>query len=224
MKPLSSLFGRSPFGPLVEHAKKVSSCVQLVRPMAEALIAGEYEKMEELQNRISKAEHEADLIKNGIREHLPKQFFLAVSQRDLLHFLHQQDEIADAAEDFAVILTFREMKLHPKMVEMYREFLDKVLATCEQTVSATEELGLLLEASFGGPEADKVLEIIDDVSRKEWEADRLQRKLIKRMFTLEEDLGPVNIMILSESFKALDALADASENTANNLRLMILKG
>lgn len=224
MNPFSSLFGRSPFGPLVEHAKKVRQCVQLVRPMAEALIDGKYEKMEELQNQISKTEHEADLIKNDIRQHLPKQFFLAVSQADMLNFLHQQDDIADAAEDFAVILTFREMKLHEELVPLFREFLDKVLETCELTVSATEELNVLLEASFGGPEAEKVLKIVDEVSRKEWEADRLQRKLIRQMFSLEKSLGAVSILLYSEIFKSLDALADHSEKTADNLRLMILKG
>ena len=32
------LFGRSPFGPLVEHARKVHECVALVHPLAEAVL------------------------------------------------------------------------------------------------------------------------------------------------------------------------------------------
>ena len=38
MSLIAELFGKSPFGPLVEHSKKVHECVELVKPLLEALI------------------------------------------------------------------------------------------------------------------------------------------------------------------------------------------
>ena len=50
--------------------------------------------MEDLARQISKQEHEADIIKNEIRNHLPKSIFLPVSRSDTLSFLKEQDAIA----------------------------------------------------------------------------------------------------------------------------------
>ena len=96
---LSSLFGKSPFGALLEHTTKVHECVKLVRPLTETFLKGDFKKIDDIHNEISKLEHEADLIKTEIRRGLGKSYMLAVERSDLLHFLHTQDEIADTAED-----------------------------------------------------------------------------------------------------------------------------
>ena len=41
MRNLSGLFGRSPFEPLVAHARKVHECVELIRPISDAIVNGE---------------------------------------------------------------------------------------------------------------------------------------------------------------------------------------
>ncbi len=58
---LSTIFGKSPFEPMVEHAKKVHECVVLIRPVADAVLTGEMDKLNELQHQISKTEFEAEV-------------------------------------------------------------------------------------------------------------------------------------------------------------------
>jgi uncharacterized protein Yka (UPF0111/DUF47 family) len=43
------------------------------------------------------------MIKHEVREHLPHSYFLPVDRIDLERFISCQDNIADKAEDFAVI-------------------------------------------------------------------------------------------------------------------------
>lgn len=56
---------------------------------------------------VSKAEFEADQVKNEIREHLPRRYFLPVDRSDIERLVHSQDQIADHVLDFAVILLIR---------------------------------------------------------------------------------------------------------------------
>ena len=51
MKIINELFGKSPFGSLVEHAKKVHECVEMVKPLMEALANENYIEIRELQDR-----------------------------------------------------------------------------------------------------------------------------------------------------------------------------
>ena len=57
MIDLSGIFGRSPFEPLIEHARKVHECVALVRPAAEAIVAGDLQRLDELQQHIQRVHY-----------------------------------------------------------------------------------------------------------------------------------------------------------------------
>ena len=224
MSLISELFGKSPIGPLVEHTKKVHECVKLVRPLLEACIREDYEEIHRLQDAVTKLEYEADKVKHEIRAQLPRRFFLPVSRADLDHFLHCQDEIADAAQDFAVILMIRNTKIHPELVPEFLALLDQVVLVSETLTTAAEEMEALAESSFGGAEADAVLSRISGLGEGEWKADRMQRKLSQHIYRLEKDLDPVTILFYEKILQALSAIANSAENTGDLLRTMIVRG
>src|ERR1700738_4264174 len=98
-KTIVNLFGRSPFAPIESHMEKVTDCVHLLPEFFAALEAQNFGRMEEMMEKISSLEHQADLLKNDIRNHLPKSLFLPVDRMNLLEILSLQDRIADRVED-----------------------------------------------------------------------------------------------------------------------------
>jgi len=220
---IKELFGKSPFGPLVEHTRKVQECVTFIQPLLEACIREDAEEIHRLQDRVSRLEYEADLIKMEIREHLPHRFFLPVERGDLNHFLHLQDSIADLAQDFAVILLIRRTRLHPQLVPEFRAFVEQILQVSDTLMAAAEEMGNLLEAAFGGAEAEAVLRRVAGLNEGEWKADRMQRKLSQHIYQIEKDLDPVTILFYEKMLHALGGIANAAENTGEVLRQMIVK-
>lgn len=224
MSLIKQMFGRSPFAPLVQHTHKVHECVKLVRPLMEALIKEDYEEIHRLQDRVSKLEYEADQIKHEIRDNLPRRFFLPVAREDLDRFLYSQDEIADYAQDFAVVLLIRKTRIHPDLAGEFLAFVDQVTKVSETLMSAAEELQALAEASFGGAEAKSILTRIVGLGEGEWLADRMQRKLSRHIYDLEDQLDPVTIMFYERMCHALSGIANAAENTGDRLREMIVKG
>ncbi len=100
------------------------------------------------------------MVKKDIRSNLPKSIFLPVARGDLLRFLKEQDNIADSAEDLAVLLTLRKTTVPEEMKEDLQDFVNKVLETYEQAMIVSSEIILLAETSFGGAEAHKVMDLI----------------------------------------------------------------
>ncbi len=161
MGVLDRFFAPSPFVQLHEHAKKVHECVELIRPLANALLAEDYEKIEELHYTMSKTEHEADVIKTELRDKLAKVYFLSVGQNELSRFLAYQDDIADAAEDFAVVLLLRKTKVPEELKADFLAFVEQVISVSEQLMDLESELSTLAEAAFTGEEAENVLKGIE---------------------------------------------------------------
>ncbi len=224
MSLISELLGRSPFKALAEHSRKVHECVQLVKPLIEACIREDYEEIHRLQDQVSKIEYEADQVKHEIRENLTRRHFLPVARADLDRFLHCQDNIADAAQDLAVILLIRQTKIHPDLVEEFRAFVEQVVSVSETLASVAEEVDVLAESSFEGGEAEAVLKRVSGLGEGEWLADRMQRKLSQHIYRIEKELDPVTIIFYEKMFHALSEIANAAENTGDLLRAMIVKG
>lgn len=223
MSLLEEVFGESPFGPLVKHSKKVHECVKLITPLMDAAIKGDYGEVHRLQDDVSKKEYEADQVKNLIRENLPRRYFLPVERDDLDNFLHCQDSIADSVEDFAVVLYIRKTEIHPELVDEFRDMVEQVVNVCDTLMTAAEEMQDLAETGFGGAEADSVKERISGLGEEEWEADRLQRKISKHVYELEDELAPMTIIFYEKMLRALSEIANGAENTGELLRQMIIK-
>jgi len=224
MSLIKELFGKSPFGPLVQHTKKVHECVHLMRAIVDALVKEDYEQVHRLQDTVSKLEYEADVIKQEIREQLPRRYFLPVERGDLDAFLHCQDNVADSVEDFAVMLVIRNTRVHPNLVSEFSAYVDQVLQVSDTLIAAAEELEVLAATSFSGAESKSVLERINGLGHQEWTADRMQRKLRRHIYDLEKELDPVTIMFYEKMLQTLSEVASAAENTGELLRQMIVKG
>jgi predicted phosphate transport protein (TIGR00153 family) len=220
MQSLSGLFGRSPFEPLIEHARKVHQCVAMVRPVAEAIIAQDTTRLEELQHDMSKTEFEADQLKDSIRQALPKRYFLAVNREDVAKFLSEMDKVADDTEDFAIIATFRPIDIPDDLKEDFLALVDKVLEVSTLLLEVAEELATLQREAFVGPESNDVLMRIQAVCHAEWESDKLSRKIARRIFS-DDSMLPINVLIIEKLCRSLTQIADHAENVGKNMRLMI---
>jgi len=220
---LERFFAPSPFIQLHEHAKKVHECVELIRPLADALLGEDYEKIEELHNLMSKTEHEADQIKTELRDKITKMYFLSVGQLELSQFLAYQDDVADAAEDFAVVLLLRKTKVPDELKADFLAFVGQVISVSEQLMNLTDKLSVLAEAAFSGKEAQDMLKAIERIGEEEWKADRVERKFARHLYSIEDKIAPITIFFLDKYCKTLGRISNNAEKSAKYLRLIIRK-
>jgi predicted phosphate transport protein (TIGR00153 family) len=222
MPLLEKLFGKSPFGPVIEHAKKVYECIDLVNPVIQAWLKEDWGKIEQLAKEVSDKEHEADKMKIAIRSNLPKSLFYPVPRGDLLRILQNQDNIADGVEDLCVVLSLRKTKLPHSLTEDFQGFANQVIETVQMLLNANEELETLLEASFTGPPTEKVLKIVDDIGTLEWKCDTKAHELVKKLISMEDSLDPLTIIFVMKIIEVLGTLSNYAENCGDNLRHLII--
>jgi len=220
MRSILSMFAKSPFRPLSNHMEKVRACVDQIQPIFEALEAGDYHTVEEISELIAKLEHDADTIKDDIRNHLPQSIFLPVDKRDFMHLLSAQDDIADGVEDLAVLLHIRNLEMPEEIKDSLKDLVAHVVRTAHMGCDLICELDALLEASFGGAEAEKVEIGAQELGTAEWEADKKQFQLARKLFALDH-LKAAELMLWNEVIKKLGAVADRSERIGKTLRMFL---
>lgn len=221
MISILNLFGRSPFASLKSHMHQVAACVHMLNALFDALEAKDYSKLELVSNNICVQEHAADLTKNDIRNHLPKSLFLPIDRGHLLEILALQDEIADAAEDIAVLVTLKPMEIVESLREDLRPFLSKNLEAFDGALHIINEMHELLESSFGGIEAEKVRSMVEDVALKEHEIDVFQRKLLKKLFQAEDVMPYTTFLLWQKIFAAIASISNYSEKLAYRVRMTL---
>lgn len=221
MRTFLNLFGRSPFTPLQTHMGKVRECVLKVPSLFDAIKEGNYDRLSILAEEISKLEHDADLVKNDIRNHLPNSLFLPIDRRQLLEILSLQDHIADRVEDLSVLLNLKRVVIPPQLQERMEQFVAINIETFEGACLIVKELHELLESSFGGIEAEKVSAMVQLVAYKEHEADLVQNALLKTLFGLEDQMSYGTFYLWIQATKAIAEISNLSEKLANRIRMTL---
>ncbi|MBA3721283.1 MAG: TIGR00153 family protein [Parachlamydiaceae bacterium] len=221
MLTILKLFGRSPFAPLQSHMESVARCVHKIPALIDALEKQDYPLLERIAEEISELEHSADLIKNDIRNHLPKSLFLPIDRGNLLEILSLQDQIADKAEDIAVLTTLKPLEMLAEFKEDFNQFLIKNIETFEGVFLIIKELNELVESSFGGMEAAKVKVMVDDVGFKEHETDVIQYKLLKKLFNSEHLMTYTTFFQWQKLFESIASISNLSENLALRVRMTL---
>lgn len=215
------MFGPSPFAPLKSHMDKVAACVEALPELFRALKRGDSQELDVVAKRISKLEHEADLTKNDIRNHLPKSIFLPIDRGQLLEILQLQDQIADCVEDISVLLTLKKLVVLPEFENEFDRLYEKNREAFEAMRAITDEMHELLETSFGGFEAERVRDMVEKVAYLEHEGDLVQRDLLSKFFALEERLTSSDVYLWLKIFQLISQLSNLSEKLANRIRMTL---
>lgn len=216
-----SLFGRSPFAPLQSHMEKVSVCVHLLKDIFEAVERKDYAAVETIAEKIADFEHQADLTRNDILNHLPKSLYLPITRGQLVEILNTQDDIADKAKDVAVLITLKPIELRDHFAKEFKEFLMMNISTFDCVFLIIKEMHELVESSFGGIEAEKVRAMVEEVSFKEHEVDLLQRKLLKKLFESDDHMSYTTFYLWQKICAATASISNLSENLAFRIRLTL---
>lgn len=220
---LSGIFGTSPVKPMQQHMEKVFACVSELMPLFEAVIANDMDKVAKVQKSISDLEGEADDLKKQIRLHLPSGMFMPVSRRDLLEILTMQDKIANTSKDIAGTILGRKMTLPEKIAKDYPAFVQRCIDACEQAQVAINELDELVETGFRGHEVKMVKKIISKLDKIESNTDKLQVKIRHKLFAIENDLPPVEVMFLYKIIDLTGEVADQSQKVGSRLQLLLAR-
>lgn len=218
---LSGIFGSSPVAPLQEHIDIAYRCVKQLLPFFEAVVATDWDAAAMNRKAITELEHEADTVKQKIRQGLPKSLFMPVPREDLLELVLVQDRMANRAKDISGLVIGRRMELPAPIAATFLAFLGCSIAAAKQARKSVRELDELFETGFRGAEAKLVESLVQELDRLESESDHLQQTLRKQLFAVESELPPVNVMFLYRVIDLVGEVADYAQRVGRRLELLL---
>jgi predicted phosphate transport protein (TIGR00153 family) len=222
--PIQNTFRRkSPFDQLIEHMGKVNECIDLLGGGLIDYYKGDYKDFSNIAQKVSEIEHEADLIKSNIRNHLPKHIFMPVDKGKFMWALREQDAILDHAENLSRMLDMRHTKIPKKLQDDFIEHTNLVVKTVGAMEKAVCNICDLVETSFVKREREQTKEFIYKVHEFEYKADQKKYEMTKGIYSLEKKLDPMDVYHLLKIADWVDDIADHAENVADWLRAMIAK-
>jgi predicted phosphate transport protein (TIGR00153 family) len=195
--------------------------VNLLPAFIKSSSRADWEKAKEHQAAIVALERDADKIKSSVRQNLPKSLFMPVSRSDLLELVDVQDRIANGAKDIAGLMLGRKMVFPDALQKPYAEYLEASVLACRQALGTTKKLARLMELSFGKRQLQAVEAEIRALSKLERKSDKLQVKLRARLFKLEHELTPVDVMFLYRVIDLTGELADNAEKVGNRMLILV---
>ena len=220
---MSGIFGSSPMSPMQQHMDKVMACVTELVPLFNAVIKHDWESVARHRSTISSLEEDADKLKKELRLHLPKGLFMPVSRQDLLEVLSMQDKIANTSKDIAGVIFGRKMTLPDIIHEDYIRFVQRCVDACKQAQTAINQLDELVETGFSGHEIRLVSDMINKLDMIESDTDALQAGIRNKIFSIEKDLNPVDVMFLYMIIEWTGDVADRAQRVGSRLQLMLAR-
>ena len=220
---IAGLFGKSPIKPLQAHYSKVHDCTAALSSFFKAVVEADWPAAGDVQQQIATLENEADELKKQFRLGLPKSLFLPMPREDLLDMVSMQDRIANRAKDIAGLMLGRKMHLPAEISAEMLAYVDTAIAASAQTFNAINELDELVETGFGGREVKLIETMIDELDRIERLTDDQQVAIRARLYQVESNLPPVDVMFLYKIIDYVGDLADRAQKVGGFLHMLLAR-
>jgi len=221
MRTIAKLFSRSPFSPLQTHLKKVDLCFDALDTLFNKISSLDIKAIEAASLEISKLEHDADITKNDIRNHLPKSLFLPIDRGQFLEILSLQDTLADKCEDIALTLTLHELADVGNIKADVLELFSKSKTVYKSSVRIIREIDELLESSFGGQEAEKVQAMVEVAVIQAEVVDKMKRVLLKKLYQQGANLNAPSFNFWQKLIEEIADFSHTAEKLAHRIRMVL---
>jgi|Deesub1362B_J571_1020462.scaffolds.fasta_scaffold05190_2 hypothetical protein len=221
--PVAKTVRRSPFDLLLDHAGKIKEALAVMRDGCNAYLRGDFDVLNEARKRVDELESEADRIKGNIRNHLPRSVFMPVDRGIFLMLLSEQDKVIDSIQD---VLEWMDMRCKPVREEFrddIRALIDKVMEAVEEYERVVGKLRDLIESSFSTPEREETKKYIHRLHAIESESDVLEKRLSEKIFKMEDELSPGELLHLLKLVMLLGDIADHAENCGDRIRALMAR-
>ncbi len=187
----------------------------------EKVIEGDWDAAGESRRKIVTLEQEADEIKKQIRAQLPKSLFMPVPREDLLNLLWAQDQIANKARDVSGLVYGRRMEIPESIRKDFVAYVSRNVDAAKKARKSIRELDELYETGFRGAEADFVAALVEELDQIENDTDAMQAQIRARLFTIEKDLPPVDVVFLYRVIELTGEVGDMAERIGRRLELLL---
>ncbi len=180
--------------------------------LSHSLEKGIDEHFEVLSRKTHREESNADDIRREIETEMFRKSLLPETREDLLEILEVIDRIPGRAESILNMMLTQQSEIHNPLKNDIHELLDISIETFEATVEATRDC-------FG--KISKIRELARLIDNNESIGDKLERKMIRKVF--ESKMDTADKLIQKEIILELGAVCDLCAEAKDRLVICATK-
>lgn len=215
------IFAKSPIKPMQQHMDLVHQCVTYLLPFFQRSLNYDWPAVKLDYDKIVQLESNADNLKKQIRLHLPSRLLLPIDRGDFIGLLKSQDQIANTAKRLANLIYYRKMQFPEQIAKDLLNFVQLGIDATKLAQNAINELDQLIETGFSGNEAELVEGIIVVLDNIEKNTDDIQNDLRQELFTIENNLKPIDVIFLYRVIDWIAELADKAQQVGHKLEPLL---
>ena len=218
---ISKIFGASPVGPIQDHMDTCYRCAKELIAFFEHVVSGDWDQVQASREKIVELEQAADDFKRQVRTQLPKSLLMPVPREDLMELMLVQDRIANRARDVSGLVLGRRMELPAAIQKDFLRFVARNVDAAKKARKSIRELDELYETGFRGAEVELVESLVHEMDQIEDDTDVMQAEIRGKLFAIEGDLPPVNVMFLYRIIELTGDIADMAERIGRRLEVLL---
>lgn len=220
---LGRLFGQSPIAPMQHHMGLAEESVQLLCQLLDACIDEKRDRVDTIYQQLKENAAEVREQRRGIRQHMPRGLFLAMSRSDLLALLELQDRLAQTAQDAARPLALRDMQIPVYLHKPLHKFSSLIASCAAEGLRAVRELDELISDGFGDSERRVVEKILSKLDAQHQRADAQYERVFALLCRHENKLHTLDAVFFHRMADGLNTLTDICGDVGEQLRLLMAK-
>ena len=196
------------------HLALTTGIVEDLEKAIVAAIKSEEKEMRVYIERVANSEREADAMRRKVMDDVSKGELSPMDRADLMDLVKRLDAVADWSRESTRVLGAIPMEHVPRSIK--DEFIEMVKSVKECVISLQKCMNKMMT------KPEEALKAADDVEREEEKVDDIHEKA--RMLLGKEDLPKVGVAILvSQLFEAIEMIADACEDTCDQVRVIMIR-
>ena len=205
------------FSKLQELATASTKVVEELNTLVTEFHAGKFENMTQLSKKVKDAESMADKVKGEMRKILTESSFLPQFRQDMFELIQRVENIADSAEAAANFFYITQSLLKKNYKKMPKQVKDAML----QLGKIGHELSHDVESITGliGSDLDSVKSLIQEVGKKEDDADEIELSALKKI--VDSNLDPFLSIELITIVRMLANIIDRCNASTHVLTYML---
>ncbi len=196
------------------HLALITGIIEDLEKAIRAAIKSEEKEMRICIERVASSEREADALRRKVMDEVSKGELSPVDRADLMDLVKRVDMVADWSRESTRVLGAIPMEHVPRSIK--DEFVEMVKSVKECVVSLQKCVNKMMT------KPEEALKAADDVEREEEKVDDIHEKA--RTLIGKEDLPKAGVAILvSQLFEAIEMIADACEDTCDQVRVIMIR-
>ena len=196
------------------HLALITGIIEDLEKAIRAAIKSEEKEMRICIERVASSEREADALRRKVMDEVSKGELSPVDRADLMDLVKRVDMVADWSRESTRVLGAIPMEHVPRSIK--DEFVEMVKSVKKCVASLQKCVNKMMT------KPEEALKAADDVEREEEKVDDIHEKA--RTLIGKEDLPKAGVAVLvSQLFEAIEMIADACEDTCDQVRVIMIR-